>query len=218
MSWVNVGMAAVGAVKGISGAKANKKKQKQHDAFRKASIAMSPWSGLGDPGAVNAGNSDPLSGAVGGGMQGLMLAQAGTKAFGAMGGAKEAAGAAGGLTKAGGGSAGALGGGAPMMPTPQAPPMLQSNAMYAANNPAAPPQGMMAGITQGTPLNAGYGAPQALPPSMGGNPNEMMAAIQQGTPMDPGFAPPGINQQVQNMGMKDPFGNVAFNMKRGGGY
>lgn len=59
----------------ISGA-ANKKKQAQNDAFRKAAITYSPWTGMGDPGTTNL--SGPLTGAIQGGAQGAM--------FGSMGG------------------------------------------------------------------------------------------------------------------------------------
>jgi hypothetical protein len=84
MSWVGVGVAAVGAVKGGLDAKSAKKKQAKHDAFRKASIQYSPWSGMGDPGAGNFGNTDAMSGMLGGGLQGYAL---GSMAGGAMGGA-----------------------------------------------------------------------------------------------------------------------------------
>lgn len=206
MSWINVGMTTAGAVKGIAGAKKNKQKQKQMDAFRKTSIAMSPWSGLGDPGAMNAGNQDILGGAVGGGMQGLMLAQTGTKAMeGLKGlGAKDLAKDV--VKPNVNASAGALGGGPPMAPPPQAPPMLQSNEVYAANQ-------------------AGSMAP---PPGAGGN--DLMASLQQGTPMAPSFGsqPINLNQQMQAMGggVMDPLkkmggvfnvGNpLAMNTPRGG--
>lgn len=97
MSWVTVGIAAAGAIKGGMDASAARKQQKKHDAFRKASIMYSPWSGLGDPGYVSAGNTDTMSGMLGGATQGLMIGSMGQQA---------------GLWGGGGGaaSAGALGG------------------------------------------------------------------------------------------------------------
>ena len=75
MSWVTVGVAAAGAVKGSMDAKAARKKQAKHDAFRKQAIAYSPWSKMGDPGAGNFGNTDATSGMIGGGMQGAMMGE-----------------------------------------------------------------------------------------------------------------------------------------------
>jgi len=73
MSWVAVGVAAVGATKGIMDANANKKRQKKLDAHRKNVIRYSPWTGMQDPGMVSAGNQDAFGGALSGGMQGFML-------------------------------------------------------------------------------------------------------------------------------------------------
>lgn len=63
--------AGLGAVSGM----ANKKKQKQNDAFRKATIMYSPWTGMGDPGTTNL--PGPLTGAVQGGAQGAMFGSLG---------------------------------------------------------------------------------------------------------------------------------------------
>ena len=73
MSWVTVGVAAAGAIKGGMDAKEAKKKQAKHDAYRKEAIRMSPWTDIGDPGAGNFGNTSALSGALGGGLQGFAM-------------------------------------------------------------------------------------------------------------------------------------------------
>ena len=73
MSWVAAGLAAAGAVKGGLDANHARKQAKEHDKFRRRSIELSPWSGLGDPGAANVGNTNFLSGAIGGGLQGAAL-------------------------------------------------------------------------------------------------------------------------------------------------
>lgn len=39
----------LGALKGIQ----NQKKMEEHDKFRKAALTYSPWTGMGDPGALN---------------------------------------------------------------------------------------------------------------------------------------------------------------------
>jgi hypothetical protein len=66
-------MAGVGALKGGLDARRAKKQQAKNDAFRKTAIAMSPWTGMGDPGYVSAGNTDTMSGVLGGGVQGAAL-------------------------------------------------------------------------------------------------------------------------------------------------
>ena len=73
MSWVTVGIAAAGAIKGMMDAKASQRKAESHDKFRKAAIEMSPWTGMGDPGAAAVGNTSMASGALGGGLQGAMI-------------------------------------------------------------------------------------------------------------------------------------------------
>jgi len=74
MSWFALGAATVGLVKGKMDGDANKKRQGKLDASRKAQIQYSPWTGMGDPGAVNAG---PTGGdaMLGGAMQGAMVGQ-----------------------------------------------------------------------------------------------------------------------------------------------
>ena len=67
-------VAGAGALKGVLDARANKKKQKQLDAFRRAAITYSPWTGMGDPGPMSAGNTSMFGGALQGGIQGGMLA------------------------------------------------------------------------------------------------------------------------------------------------
>lgn len=96
MSWVAAGIAAAGAVKGGLDAEHARKQQRKHDAFRREAIAMSPWTGMGDPGAGNFGNTDTFSGMLGGGMQGAMLGTmvGGAGAWGG-GASKAAAGGAG---------------------------------------------------------------------------------------------------------------------------
>lgn len=89
MSWVGVGVTAVGAIKGTMDANANRKQARAHDQFRKAAITYSPWTGMGDPGAANVGNTDAFSGMLGGAAQGFALGSG-------IGGAFKGAGAAGG--------------------------------------------------------------------------------------------------------------------------
>lgn len=73
MSWVVVGVAAAGAIKGMMDAKNNRERAADHDQFRQATIQHSPWTGMGDPGAAPVGNTGTLSGALGGGLQGAMV-------------------------------------------------------------------------------------------------------------------------------------------------
>jgi len=73
-------LSLAGAGKGVLDARANSKKQDQLDAFRRASIKYSPWSGMSDPGMQSAGNTSMLSGALGGGLQGYSLGKMGTQA------------------------------------------------------------------------------------------------------------------------------------------
>lgn len=76
MAWA----ALAGAGKGILDAQANRQKQKEMDKFRQASIRYSPWTGLGDPGHMSAGNTSFLSGALGGGLQGATIGAMGQQA------------------------------------------------------------------------------------------------------------------------------------------
>ena len=91
MSWVAVGVTAAGVVKGSLDAKSARKRQAKNDAFRRAAIQYSPWTGMGDPGSPNVGNTDGLSGALGGGLQGFAMGSTISNAAGAAGGASKAA-------------------------------------------------------------------------------------------------------------------------------
>jgi len=92
MSWVGVGVAAVGAVAGSRAANQNRKQARAHDAFRKQAITYSPWTGMGDPGAANVGNTDSFTGMLGGAAQGYAVGSGIGGAFGKMGGAAAGAG------------------------------------------------------------------------------------------------------------------------------
>lgn len=87
MSWVGVGVAAVGAVSGAQAANRNRKAARAHDAYRKAAITYSPWTGMGDPGAANVGNTDTFSGMLGGAAKGFAVGSGIGGAFKGMGGA-----------------------------------------------------------------------------------------------------------------------------------
>lgn len=87
MSWVGVGVAAVGAIAGSRTANANRKRARAHDQYRKAAITYSPWTGMGDPGAANVGNTDSFTGMLGGAAQGYALGSGIGGAFKGMGGA-----------------------------------------------------------------------------------------------------------------------------------
>lgn len=73
MTWVKVGVAFVGGGKGAIDANTARKKQEKHDAFRKQAMIYSPWTKMGDVGPGNFGNTNAISGALGGGMQGAAL-------------------------------------------------------------------------------------------------------------------------------------------------
>ena len=73
MAWMLPALMAAGAVKGGMDARANRKAAAEHDRFRRVAIANSPWSGMGDPGAYQGGNTNMVSGALGGGLQGGMV-------------------------------------------------------------------------------------------------------------------------------------------------
>lgn len=104
MSWIGVGVAAAGAVSGAQTAKANRRKARDQDQYRKAALTYSPWTGMGDPGAANVGNTDTFSGMLGGAAQGYALGSG-------VGGALQKAGALGGSASKLAGSAGSpLGG------------------------------------------------------------------------------------------------------------
>ena len=89
MSWVVVGVAGAGAVLGGAQGNANRKQQKKEDAYRKAVIEHSPWTGMQDRGPVNAGPG-VLGGALKGGMQGALLGSS----LGSMGGGAATGGSA----------------------------------------------------------------------------------------------------------------------------
>lgn len=69
-------IAGLGALKGGLDASSNRKKSREHDAYRRKAIELSPWTGMADPGAANFGSTDFLGGAIGGGFQGAMAGQA----------------------------------------------------------------------------------------------------------------------------------------------
>lgn len=73
MSWVMVGVAAVGAMKGMQDSKVAKQKADSHDKYRRVALENSPWTNMGDPGAAAVGNTDAMSGALGGGLQGAAI-------------------------------------------------------------------------------------------------------------------------------------------------
>ena len=96
--WVPIAMGALGALQGIN----NEKRMEKNDAFRKAAIQYSPWTGMQDPG------SPVLPGMLQSGLQGAATGMMGASMMGnagLLGGAEKAAGAAAG--GAGVGSAGA---------------------------------------------------------------------------------------------------------------
>ena len=78
MDPITIGLLA-GAAKGVLDSRANSKNQKKQDAFRKAAIAYSPWTGMGDPGAVNSGPQG-LNAMLGGATQGAMIGALGGQA------------------------------------------------------------------------------------------------------------------------------------------
>ena len=83
-NWVPL-LIGASTYKGASDARQAKKREKEHGEFRKAAIRHSPWTGMGDPGAQNFGNTDMLAGAIGGGLQGAAIA---SMLGGGMGGKK----------------------------------------------------------------------------------------------------------------------------------
>ena len=131
----------IGAGMGAMQGEKNRKQQREHDKFRKEVIAMSPWTGMQDPGAVQ--KPGMLSSIIKGGATGALLGSmlpAGGAAAGAGGGA--ASGAA-----AGGAGAGALGG------TGMAASLGQQGANFAATMPQA-----VGGTAANTGVWAGMGA------------------------------------------------------------
>lgn len=70
--------AGLGALKG----NANVKKEAENDRYRKVAVAMSPWTGQGDPGALNLGGplESAASGAALGGQVGGMMGKMGAAA------------------------------------------------------------------------------------------------------------------------------------------
>lgn len=85
----------LGALKGIQ----NQKKMEENDKFRKAAIAYSPWTGMGDPGSPN------MPGMLESGISGAAMGAATGNLFGAASGAAPAASTA----AVGAGTPGALG-------------------------------------------------------------------------------------------------------------
>lgn len=82
MSWVVVGVAAVGMLQGA----ANQKQNKRNQEYRAETIKYSPWTGMGDPGAEEkpgalemglqgAAMGASAKGMMGGGQQGMQLGQ-----------------------------------------------------------------------------------------------------------------------------------------------
>lgn len=76
MSWVVAGLAGAGALKGHLDAQSNQDKTAEHNKYRKAVLANSPWTGMQDPGMANFGNTNNFSGMLGGGLQGAMIGTA----------------------------------------------------------------------------------------------------------------------------------------------
>jgi len=187
MSWINVGVAAAGAVKGGLDAKAANKKAKSHDKFRKQAIAMSPWSGMGDPGAAQVGNTDMMSGMLGGGMQGAMLAH--TVNPGGWGGA------AGGMTTA---PAGATAGTNALGGSDMAAKLGQQGADFSASMPAAGAGGQAsAGALGGAPQTPWAGmSPQGT--------KHMMAQQPMLQPPTLGSGMMGLKDQASMLNVYDP--------------
>lgn len=80
MSWVAVGLGGAGLLQGLG----NEKKEGRHNQYRAEAIRYSPWTGMGDPGALN----------LPGGLEmALKGAGAGAMIGGMMGGEKDLAGA-----------------------------------------------------------------------------------------------------------------------------
>lgn len=77
MSWVIAGMAGAGLLKGM----ANQKKMDRHNQYRAEAIKYSPWTGMGDPGAMQL--PDAFESALQGAGTGAMLGGS----FGGSGGA-----------------------------------------------------------------------------------------------------------------------------------
>ena len=72
MSWVLVATAGAGALKGGLDAGRQQSIGEADNIARAETIRLSPWTGLGDPGAADYGQG-VLSGAVGGGIQGALV-------------------------------------------------------------------------------------------------------------------------------------------------
>lgn len=86
MTMLMLGSAALGALKG----KANEKRMKENDKFRRAAIQYSPWTGMGDPGSqqlpgmFESGLSGAVQGAALGNLAGLGGAAAPASTMSAM--------------------------------------------------------------------------------------------------------------------------------------
>jgi len=81
MAWIMAGMAVAGLLKGNK----NVKKEAENDKYRKMAVAMAPWTGAGDPGALNL--PGPLESAAGGAAMGGQM----SGMMGKMGAAPEVA-------------------------------------------------------------------------------------------------------------------------------
>lgn len=70
--------AGLGGIAGLIKGKKNEEKMADQDRFRKAALTYSPWTGMGDPGALNlpGGLSSALGGAAMGALTGEMFGEA----------------------------------------------------------------------------------------------------------------------------------------------
>jgi hypothetical protein len=144
--------AGLGALKG----NANVKKEAENDRYRKVAVAMSPWTGQGDPGALNLGGplESAASGAALGGQVGGMMGKMGAA------GAQENVAGTEGLENA---ARGALGGQA-----------QQLGAQYGVSPQGTTPYSMIGQQS----LAGQYGVPQqqmASPGAFGGYKYNLMA-------------------------------------------
>ena len=92
MGWIIPALAIAGAVKGNIDARQAKRQAAEHDNFRKRVLANSAWHNMGDPGAAQVGNTNMMSGMLGGAAQGALIGTAfgqGNAAAGAAGAASQ---------------------------------------------------------------------------------------------------------------------------------
>lgn len=96
MDPITIGLLAGGGM-GLLKGNSNIKKEMENDKYRKVAVAMSPWTGMGDPGRLNLGGplESGLQGAAMGGQMGGMLGGAGGAAAAAPSAAPQAMGAGG---------------------------------------------------------------------------------------------------------------------------